>query len=893
MEDILPTHSEDENDVSEGVNEKKIQSNAEATEDRPKLTTSEEVKESIVEGRENIQEANEKKQEIKEPEDVAIDQRESLSRRSDKRRSVSSIMMAIAEEKSDEENDEKETSKAAIITDVKKKEGDIYESDNVKETIKLSDKIDKSNTGGGTNVDLEEAASKNGEKKIDSLTPTVENVNNLDTLSEGGRSVVLLSRATTNDSELFQNDNDFPTPDYDQYLKDESVLGSEPDKSVVEGKERHLMSRESTKSVTFADDVQLSDVKKEQEAIDRTAAQLFRTAVSDEKIKEAKMKQIDHAKSQVNTEALATDLFGGSKYIPIGIDDVIHHKADEHFERGRQLAAMREHRRAIICFDKALNLDTKNVVYYTHRAEAYLQLCDFQSAILNLKKACVLDPDNDSYYTKLAFMYYFQGQTLFDQCLFPEALEAFSRASEMRPEVIAYHTRTVACLAALQRHGECLALVNKRLEVEQDNSDLYIMRARLHQLFRNTTLCYYDLKDALNLDPYQEEARTLMKQLEAKAEEYRSSCIQQQLQGRYKDALQKITSAIANNPTVPEYHILRGALHRKLLDFNASIDDYLLAMDKSGHDEQDTIYMDAQRQLLLTYNDFAVECFVRGHFNEAVMLLNKAIKGEKREKGLYINRGDCFFRLGELHFSLADYHQALELDNLDWNVHSRIARVHFEFGQLDYEEQNYHEAEARFTLAMQHNPKVGSYYVYRAKVRFTLENQAGSRQDLLVALHLDPNHQDILALLPRLFPGKNISDVIKSKAARNAKQALDNAMITAAPVKLPAIHTATNEDSNTEKNAVYPTTPPVLKLCMDEIEFNRELAQNKKRVSNNVKKIFHDRKSLRYTGSKLVPQPPAQPVETRGGHWKQDMSVSITGGWRSFSHGVGIRDAPT
>ena len=46
---------------------------------------------------------------------------------------------------------------------------------------------------------------------------------------------------------------------------------------------------------------------------------------------------------------------------------------------------------------------------------------------------------------------------------------------------------SVACLAALQRHGECLALVNKRLEEETENPDLFIMRARLHELFRNVS----------------------------------------------------------------------------------------------------------------------------------------------------------------------------------------------------------------------------------------------------------------------------------------------------------------------------------------------------------------------------------------------------------------------
>ena len=54
----------------------------------------------------------------------------------------------------------------------------------------------------------------------------------------------------------------------------------------------------------------------------------------------------------------------------------------------------------------------------------------------------------------------------------------------------------------------------------------------------------------------------------------------------------------------------RGALHRRQADFNAAIDDYLLAMDKTDHNETSKTYMEAQRQLLLCYNDFAVECFM-------------------------------------------------------------------------------------------------------------------------------------------------------------------------------------------------------------------------------------------------------------------------------------------
>lgn len=96
---------------------------------------------------------------------------------------------------------------------------------------------------------------------------------------------------------------------------------------------------------------------------------------------------------------------------------------------------------AILSFNKAISLKPEQIRYYVSRGESYLQTCDFQSAILNYKKACILDPDSDEYYSRLAFLYFFQGQCLFDEKLYSEALESFSRAAEMKPEVIGYHTR--------------------------------------------------------------------------------------------------------------------------------------------------------------------------------------------------------------------------------------------------------------------------------------------------------------------------------------------------------------------------------------------------------------------------------------------------------------------
>ncbi|XP_054770214.2 uncharacterized protein LOC129278037 [Lytechinus pictus] len=738
------------------------------------------------------------------------------------------------------------------------------------------------------------------------------------------------NRPVTAESEFVYNEHDFPTPDYDIYGPTPTTAGSDKRQFSPSKREGRTASRgEGAKSVTFAEDVSIGgeaddkdpthvldkeepdqdnqdkemtgDEKQEEEEgktteqEDEESRDIFPTAVSEEKIEEAKKKQEGLTKK----ESLAIELFGASKFEPESMEDVITKKAFQHFEVGCRLMDDGDFGQAVISLDKALNLLPKEVKFYLMRGEAYLQLCDFQSAILNLKKACVLQPDNHEYYARLAFVYYFQGQSLFDQCLFPEALESFSRAAEMRPEIIAYHTRSIACLAALQRHGECLALVNKRLETERNNPDLYIMRARLHQLFRNTTLCYYDLKDALALNPDQEEAKILMKELERKAEENRNHAIRLQLQGKFKDSLTKITIAIEMNPSVSDYHLQRGALHRRLHDYNAAIDDFLLAMDKTEHNEYSNIYTDAQRQLLLTYNDFAVECFSGNHFEEAILLLNKALKGEKREKGLYINRGDCFFRLQELHFALADYHQASELDPSDAGIRSRVAAIHNQFGLQDYEEHSYQDAESRFTIAIQHNPKHGAFYISRCKVRLMMENQSGARQDFLMALHLDSSNTEILTLMPRIYPGKSVGDVMRTKHAKEAKIAADNAVITASPIVLPSMNSsaqnsqedlgATSKRVNFDPELASDTVVPPLKYCMNEQDFNRALTKQKRKISNHVKSLLNDRGTMRADKLKLNPIPPPRPYEVRGGHWKNP-EPAIKPGWRTFSLGVGLMD---
>lgn len=81
----------------------------------------------------------------------------------------------------------------------------------------------------------------------------------------------------------------------------------------------------------------------------------------------------------------------------------------------------------------------------------------------------------------------------------------------------------------------------------------------------------------------------------------------------------------------------RGALLRRLKDFGAALKDLAKARQLCADEGPEA--QEARRQLVLTYNDRAVHCYTRGRLNEAVMLLGEALRDERTEEGLYVNRG--------------------------------------------------------------------------------------------------------------------------------------------------------------------------------------------------------------------------------------------------------------
>ncbi|KAM9207684.1 tetratricopeptide repeat protein 16 [Dugong dugon] len=459
-------------------------------------------------------------------------------------------------------------------------------------------------------------------------------------------------------------------------------------------------------------------------------------------------------------------------------------KVREYYFQGQTCLEQEDWEMAVLFFSRALHLDPKLVDFYALRAEAYIQLCDFSSAAQNLRRAYSFEPENTKYQERLTLVLYLQGQCLFEQCAYQDALNIFSQASELQPQKPCFRYRCMACLLALKRHRDCLTLVTKELKHDMTNADVYILRARLYNFFQKPNLCYQDLHNSLLLEPKHPQAKALLKTMVNQAQQARQDAGMFAVQGDMQHALQCINCAIENSPLDPSLFLFRGTMYRRLREFDSAIEDFLKALDMAPENQEDMVRQ-MQRQLLLAYNDFAVHCYMQGAYQESVLLLNKVLKDEQQEKGLYINRGDCFFQLGNLAFAEADYQQALALSPRDQGANLRMSLLQEKMGFCEQRRRQFHKAESHFSVAIQHNPQKARYYLQRAKSRQLLQNFFGARQDVATVLLLEPKQPQLLPLMTNLFPGMSVDDVLSSHVARLAKLQLERAVESSPQSSIP------------------------------------------------------------------------------------------------------------
>ena len=167
-------------------------------------------------------------------------------------------------------------------------------------------------------------------------------------------------------------------------------------------------------------------------------------------------------------------------------------KTVSRFRAGSKLVEQGDHEKAIFEFTKAIFLCNTEAKYYHARATAYINCCDFRSAVMNLRKVVNLNDDNGHEDIKtrmlLSSVLDAQGHLKLDHKDYSAAHSMFTEAIQLDPHKVQCYFHRCVALCHLGHWEEAFTDADSACRVSGHNADAFILRGKLHWKLKVPTL---------------------------------------------------------------------------------------------------------------------------------------------------------------------------------------------------------------------------------------------------------------------------------------------------------------------------------------------------------------------------------------------------------------------
>jgi tetratricopeptide (TPR) repeat protein len=313
---------------------------------------------------------------------------------------------------------------------------------------------------------------------------------------------------------------------------------------------------------------------------------------------------------------------------------MIIHKVDEFdaekmINEGQSFRVLGQFEEAMSCFDKALEIDPKNVRAWISRGNLFLDQKLFNEAISCYNKAIEIEPGNKKYWYNIGF-------ALQKSDKFEESLEYFNYSLKIDPKYVKALTAKGSSLSQLSRYEEALLCVDKALEINPEYVDaLREKGVALDELNKKEeALIFFD--KAIEISPenalFWFDKGVVLDQL----------C-------KYKDAIICYNKATLLNPEYYQAWMNEGIVFEKTENIEKALVCYTKVTE------------------IITENKLA--WFRKGNilskfkkYNEAIYDYNKAIELDSDFPEAFINRGVCYFKKEAFPEALVNFERAVILD---------------------------------------------------------------------------------------------------------------------------------------------------------------------------------------------------------------------------------------
>ncbi|KAJ3227787.1 Tetratricopeptide repeat protein 16 [Chytriomyces hyalinus] len=452
---------------------------------------------------------------------------------------------------------------------------------------------------------------------------------------------------------------------------------------------------------------------------------------------------------------------------------------------------------AISHLSRAIFLVPVEPSYYIYRAEAYLLVSDFESAIANFKKAQELLPprradpkkpqvhlklqaparkmttgasltedEADLFFSESRFqaissssawfnmrlrrVYFTFGQILLDQRRLHESLRYLKLSRDLGMNPSSVYLRMVAVYIGLNDTDQALELLYNLIHNHPTQVDLYILRAKLYSELGHCDLVSMDLRKVVQIRPDHPEVRQLMEYVIWTAIKYKNMASQEILKGQLDVAIFFLNHALELDPYDWITLLKRGVIFSEMGHHDSALGDLTGVLERDDRDKARD--GEVKSYISSVYNKQGIDYFITGRPLEAIQTFNKALEYSDKEAIIYKNLADCHWKLNDDKSREKALLRAYQLDYSDTESREKLADLYFRRGERAIFAGEYPYGLIELSKAIDLN-KIPRFLFERARVYVLMENHDLARVDLLALLALEPGHREAHAMMDQLTVG--------------------------------------------------------------------------------------------------------------------------------------------
>ncbi|TPX68396.1 hypothetical protein SpCBS45565_g03147 [Spizellomyces sp. 'palustris'] len=446
---------------------------------------------------------------------------------------------------------------------------------------------------------------------------------------------------------------------------------------------------------------------------------------------------------------------------------------------------------AIADFTRAIFLNPEEPSYYWHRGEAYLAIVDFESAIANLKQHALILSElradasrvggwvppsaerkaeqstvGGSIYVskkRLGLVAYTWGQCLLDQRRFKEAMRMFQLAGSLEFQIPSVLLRCVFVHIGLGEFDEALETLYKLTKLDASNIELYILRAKIYKYLGNVDFANIDLQAADEIDRDHTELPALREYAMTTAVGLKNKASERILAGEPTVAIHYLNTVIEldkgdwSSYFKRSVYPFRGILLAEIGQCDGAIQDLQKVLEISDRDTSRD--PEVKERIASVYNRAGIQAYQEGDLVRALSEFTTGLDHHSSDPVLWKNRADCYLAIGNISKSLEDLVKAVEIDAQDVACRQRCGLLWSAVADKIFSTGDWTQSAQMWTAAIQYDPACAEYFFKRARAYHLSQKIDEAREDLEVALRLDPSSIEISALLSQLTIGPPLDNL--------------------------------------------------------------------------------------------------------------------------------------